>query len=94
MKMDELRQEAEYVILSVGDMIYDTRTKSRGFLQSRERRIDIVQDDIYIWTIFWFSQDKKYDHFNNPSFIEEDGLKISILLGTVILYSANGGDDD
>lgn len=94
MTIEELRKEAEYVILSVGDMIYDIRTKSRGFLQSRERRIDIVKDDIYVWTIFWFSQDKRFDYYNNPSFIEEEGLKISILLGTVIQYSVNGGDDD
>jgi hypothetical protein len=92
--MDELREEAEYVILSVGDMIYDTRTRSRGFLQKRERRIDIIQDDIYIWTIIWFAQAKEFQYFNNPSFIEEDGLKISILLGTVILHSINGDNNE
>ena len=94
MTLEDLHKEAEHVILSVGDMIYDSRTKSRGFLQSRERRIDIVKDDIYIWSIMWFYQDKRLDYYNNPSFMEEMGLKMSILMGTVILYKASGGDND
>ncbi len=55
--IEELRDEASHVILHVGDMIYDVRTKSRGFLKLRERKIDIIEDDIYVWSIFWFSQD-------------------------------------
>ena len=51
--IEELREEASHVILHVGDMIYDVRTKSRGFLRKRERKIDILEDDIYVWTVFW-----------------------------------------
>jgi len=94
MTIEELRKESECVILSVGDMIYDSRTKSRGFLQSRKRKIDIIKDDIYVWTIFWFYQDKDLDCYNNLPYMEESGLKISILLGIVMLYSINGGDND
>ena len=39
--IEELREEASHVILHVGDMIYDVRTKSRGFLRKRERKIDL-----------------------------------------------------
>ena len=88
--LDELRDDAAHVILHVGDMIYDIRTKSRGFLKSRERRIDITEDDIYIWTIFWFSQDED-NPFNNLNFIEEEGLKMAITIGTVELCSIEQG---
>ena len=88
--LDELRDDAAHVILHVGDMIYDIRTKSRGFLKSRERRIDITEDDIYIWTIFWFSQDED-NPFNNLNFIEEEGLKMAITIGTVELCSIKQG---
>ena len=37
--LNELRDQATHVILHVGDMIYDVRTKSKGFLRKRERKI-------------------------------------------------------
>lgn len=89
--IDELRDEAAHVILHVGDMIYDIRTKSRGFLKNRERRVDILEDDIYIWTVYWFSQDKD-NPFNNLDFIEEEGLKMSIMIGMIELFSIKNGD--
>ena len=93
--MDDLRQEANQVILSVGDMIYDTRTRSRGFLQSRERRIDIKYDDIYVWTILWFSQSENTMNYNNPDFMEEEGLRMSVVIGTISLQTVkNGGNHD
>jgi hypothetical protein len=84
--MSELRDLAGRVILSVGDMIHDARTGSKGFLKERQRKIDIIEDDIYVWTIIWFSQDEKYRQYNNPAFIEEEGLKMSIIIGTVNHY--------
>ncbi len=87
--IEELREEASHVILHVGDMILDVRTKSKGFLRSRERRIDIIEDDIFVVTIFWFSQNKEYSNYNNLEFIEEEGLKVSIVIGTIELFSIN-----
>jgi hypothetical protein len=87
--LEELRDQASHVILHVGDMIYDVRTKSRGFLRKRERKIDIVEDDIFVWSVFWFSH---LEHgFNNLEFIEEEGLKMSITIGTIELYSITEG---
>jgi hypothetical protein len=88
--IEELRDEASHVILHVGDMIYDVRTKSRGFLRLRERKIDIIEDDIYVWSIFWFSQDNK-NVYNNLEFMEEEGLKLSIVIGTIELQSITQG---
>ena len=84
--IEELRDEASHVILHVGDMIYDVRTKSRGFLRERERKIDIIEDDIYVWSIFWFSQNNE-NIYNNLEFMEEEGLKLSIVIGTIELHS-------
>jgi hypothetical protein len=89
--IEELRDEASHVILHVGDMIYDVRTKSRGFLRLRERKIDIIEDDIYVWSIFWFSQDNK-NVYNNLEFMEEEGLKLSIVIGTIELFSITQGE--
>jgi len=87
--LEELRDQASHVILHVGDMIYDIRTKSKGFLTKRERKIDIIEDDIYVWSIVWFSQLEQ--EFNNLDFIEEEGLKMSIIIGTIELYSITQG---
>ena len=89
--IEELRDEASHVILHVGDMIYDVRTKSRGFLRERERKIDIIEDDIYVWSIFWFSQDEN-NIYNNLEFMEEEGLKLSIVIGTIELQSIKHGE--
>jgi hypothetical protein len=75
----------------VGDMIYDIRTKSRGFLRKRERRIDIIEDDIYIWWITWFSEDDNVE-YNNVDFIEEEGLKMSIIIGLIEINSIKHGE--
>ena len=88
---DDLRRAASRVILHVGDMIYDIRTKSRGFLRKRERRIDIIEDDIYIWWITWFSEDDSVE-YNNVDFIEEEGLKMSIIIGLVEINSIKHGE--
>jgi hypothetical protein len=88
--LEELRDEASGIVLQVGDMIFDMRTKSRGFLTKRERRI-FLEDEVYIWNIYWFYQNKDIQ-FNNVDFMEEEGLKLSILIGTMELYSINQGE--
>lgn len=88
---NDLRRAASHVILHVGDMIYDIRTKSRGFLRKRERRIDIIEDDIYIWWITWFSEDENVE-YNNVDFIEEEGLKMSITIGLIEINSIKHGE--
>jgi hypothetical protein len=88
--LEELRDEASDIILQIGDMIFDMRTKSRGFLVKRERRI-FLEDEVYIWNIYWFYQNKDVE-FNNVDFMEEEGLKLSILIGVIDLYSINQGE--
>ena len=87
--LNELRDQASHVILHVGDMIYDVRTKSKGFLRKRERKIDIIEDDIYVWSVIWFSHLE--ETHNNLEFMEEEGLKMSIIIGTIELHSITQG---
>jgi hypothetical protein len=70
-------------------MIFDVRTKARGFLTKRERRIDIFDDDIYIWSIHWFSINS---NFNNLEFMEEESLSMLIVAGMIELFSIKQGE--
>jgi hypothetical protein len=70
-------------------MIFDVRTKARGFLTKRERRIDIFDDDIYIWSIYWFSVNS---NFNNLEFMEEESLSMLIVAGMIELFSIKQGE--
>lgn len=88
--LDELREQSSYVKLSIGDLIVDVRTGSKGFLARRERRIDITHDDIYVWHITWFHKSEKYDNYNELPFMEEEGLKMSIVIGTIVIHKAGG----
>ena len=46
------------VIFYVGDIIIDLSTHNVGVLLNRERHIDIVEDDMYFWTIKWSSENE------------------------------------
>jgi len=84
-----LQLQTEDVKLSAGDMIIDHTLNSRGFLVKRKRYIDIIEDDIYVWEINWFKHDEEITH-GCPAFLEEEGLKLSIVVGTVELYNKDG----
>ncbi len=89
--MNELRTVASQVILNVGDMVIDHISNFRGFLTKRIRHIDMVEDDIFLWEVKLF---KTNENTNNQSttILEEEGLKLSIAIGTVELHSADNGD--
>lgn len=78
--------EAECVILSIGDMIVDIATGQIGVLLTREHRITFEDDDLYFWYVNW-NNDVRDIHFApNPIWMEEQGLKISIYVGFYDLY--------
>ena len=86
---NNLRSQAEDVKFNAGDMIIDHTLKATGFLVKRKRFIDIVEDDIYIWEINWFKQNEEADVLC-PEFLEEESLKLSVVVGTVELYNKDG----
>ena len=89
-KMNELREAANNIILNVGDMVIDHISNFRGFLTKRIRHIDMVKDDIFLWEVQLFKTNENTN--NQPmTLLEEEGLKMSIAIGTVELHSAIKG---
>ena len=87
-----LRAETSRVILSVGDIIIDTTTSQIGILTERKRYIDMVEDDIYVWEVKWINKIAKDNYIDAPvpPIMEEEGLKLSIVIGVYRWHSING----
>ena len=88
-----LSEELNTITLSAGDVIIEASTGNVGFLVKRNRRIDIVYDDMYFWEIKWADETlvPEFKTFSQFRLLEEDYLKISIILGIIIWQSINGG---
>jgi len=86
---DELRAHTQEVILRTGDMIIDHGSGARGFLLNKIRYIDMIEDDVYIWEIDWFKSESELPT-GPPKHMEEEGLKLSIVVGTVEWHSVKG----
>ena len=86
-----LRDECELITLKRGDMVVDISCNNVGILVDRNRRISIQDDDVYLWTIHWTKE--SIGDIINPMIIqmEEEGLKISIVVGLYELFAS--GDD-
>ena len=93
----DLQEKLECVTLSVGDIIIDTFSGFTGMLIKRERRIDMIDDDMYFWHIKWMTNivrdDLKPNHarIRLSAVLEEEGLKLSIVVGAIEWHSINGG---
>ena len=92
MAYEELYEKKKHVILNVGDMIYDLRSDSAGILVNRERRVDMVKDDVYMWQVKWIrSKDIPDVELPLVDYVEEEGLKMSIVIGLTQWHSIDGG---
>ena len=70
-----------------GDLIVDITCNNVGILVERVRRISIQEDDVYFWTIHW---SKEYEQLTPMTLqMEEEGLKISIVVGLYDLFSSD-----
>lgn len=86
-----LREETERIKLIPGDMIVDITCNNVGILVDRVRRISMLDDDVYFWTIHW---SKETDRMTPMSLqMEEEGLKISIVVGLYDLFSSGDLED-
>jgi hypothetical protein len=90
MSYNEYHSRAKHVILSVGDMIHDLVSNRSAILVQRIRRIDIVEDDIYWWEVNWITSAEDTE-VPLPDHIEEEGLKLSIVVGLTEWHSIDGG---
>ena len=93
----DLQERLNSVILSVGDIIIDTFSGYTGMLVKRERRIDMMDDDMYFWEIKWMTNVARDDLKPNQArirlgdILEEEGIKLSIVVGAMEWHSINGG---
>lgn len=88
-----LDEELRSIELSIGDIIIESSSGDIGFLVKRTRRIDIARDDMYFWEVRWANDELESNLHPFPQFriLEEEGLKISIILGIIKWQSINGG---
>ena len=93
----DLQERLNSVILSVGDIIIDVFSGYSGMLVKREHRIDMMNDDMYYWEIKWMTNVERDDLKPNHSrirlsdILEEEGIKLSIVVGAMEWHSINGG---
>ena len=93
----DLQEKLNCVTLSVGDIIIDTFSGYTGLLVKRERRIDMMDDDMYFWEVKWMTnivrEDLKPNQARIPlgNVLEEEGIKLSIVVGAIEWHSINGG---
>ena len=85
-----LQEMLEHVIFYVGDIVIDLDTGNVGVLLNREHHIDIVEDDMYFWTIKWYSENEVL----NFDYIEEEHLKFLIFLKKMKWQSIKGDNCD
>lgn len=85
----DLINELNDIYINVGDIIVDHFTGYVGVLIWRKRRIDMFRDDVYFWEVKWTKQfhKRKSQQLEVVGTIEEEALKLSILIGTIELYS-------
>ena len=86
-----LREELSAINFSTGDIIIEVATGNIGFLVKRERRIDIELDDMYFWEVQWADDSlvPEFKTFSQFRILEEDYLKISIIIGIIVWQSVN-----
>ena len=93
----DLQESLDSVILSVGDIIIDMFSGYTGMLVRRDHRIDMMDDDMYFWEIKWMTnvvrEDLKPSHtrVRLSNMLEEEGIKLSIVVGAMEWHSINGG---
>jgi hypothetical protein len=84
-----LREYTKDVKLNAGDMIIDSVTGQIGLLIAYDRRISITSDDVYFWSVKWSNDAHSENSIDiiNLIWMEEEGLKLSILVGFYNLHS-------
>ena len=67
-------------------MVIDHISDFHGFLTKRIRHIDMIEDDVFLWEVKLFKTNENTNN-QNTAILEEEGLKMSIAIGTVELHS-------
>jgi len=88
MPFEDIRVQTKRVKLNLGDMIIDLVTGQIGLLVQYDHRICATRDEIYFWYVKWTcDRNQPVASVVNPIWMEEEGLKLSILVGIYDLHS-------
>jgi hypothetical protein len=89
----DLHDRLKCVILRTGDIVIDKVGGHIGLLVSRTRHIDMIIDDVYVWEVKWINNATKdlYEHNPASTLLEEENLKLCIIVGTYQWHSVTGG---
>jgi hypothetical protein len=92
MASQSVEEYTNRIVLSIGDIIIDTHAGNTGILIDRRHHIDMIEDDIYLWDIKWNYDALNASPVNAPasSILEEEGLKLSIVVGIYEWHSVKG----
>jgi hypothetical protein len=93
MPTDYWRTQINHVILSPGDMIIDSITGHYAVLIERVKK-DVgyeIESNIYFWRVKWSYDADNYREVPHPDWMEEDGLKMSIVVGFYDLHAQSKG---
>ena len=89
--MGDLREKVGDITLLPGDMIIDSLIGTIGILMEPEddHQIAGYYYKSKFWKIFWMSTNEEFDSFNGVTYVEEYGLKMSILIGIYEYHDIN-----
>ena len=84
-----IQKELDTIDLNTGDIIVDHFTGYVGVLMLQYLREGVIEDNIYSWEIMWIRKIHKRNRkqIQITGTLEEDILKLSILVGAIELYS-------
>ena len=86
--MRDLREEANTFDLNTGDMLIDDMLGTIGIVMCPENDEQIAgyYYKSKFWKVFWISVSEDYSGLRGPTYVEEYGLKMSIVIGIYKLY--------
>ncbi len=89
--MEDLRHKTDDIELLAGDMLIDSLIGTIGILMQPENNHHTkgYYYNSKFWKIFWISNNEEYDSFYSYTYVEEYGLKMSILIGIYEYYCVN-----
>jgi len=85
-RFKSLKEHIDLINLNIGDIIVDTDNGDVGILTKKNRRIDMIEDDIFIWNVKWSGSVE----IERVDILEEEGLKLSIVVGAYDWHSVTG----
>ena len=86
--MRDLRDEANTFELNAGDMLIDDMLGTIGIVMCHEddEQIAGYYYKSKFWKVFWISVNEDCNGLRGPTYVEEYGLKMSIVIGIYKLY--------